>query len=166
MRRVLLGAMLAFSAPGAALAGPSEIPTTDACAAIRLVNLYTLYIEATPEKKVYRRGETIVIDVLVTRPGEEDPGGNEQPTPRPTSEPAADVDIGGALWVGNTYRWDFGVTDEEGHGTLRIKMPKDSETGSARAEFSAEKMHYSNNGCPDVREVAYRGYTSFVRVKP
>jgi hypothetical protein len=165
--RVLAGILLALSAPGAAL-GASAVPARPeaVCATAKLVNLYTLHIEAKPSKKVYRRGETIVIDVAVTRPAEEDPGGNQQPMPRPTTEPAADVEVGGAIWVGNTYRWDFATTDEDGHAILRVTMPKDSETGWARAAFSAEKMHYSNNGCPDIREVGYREYQKFVRVEP
>ena len=162
--RVWIGVLLALSAQTAAVAAPVEGPA-GACTATKLVDLYTLHIEATPSKKVYRRGETIVIDVAVTRPAEHDPGGNDQPTPRPTTQPAGEVEIGGAVWIDDTYRWAFGMTDESGHGTLRITMPKDSDTGSARAAFQAQKVHFSNNGCPDVREVGYREYSNFVRVK-
>ena len=160
-----LGALLALGiqAPTRAAATGGVV---SGCGGTRLVNLHTLHIEAEPRKEVYGRGETIVIDVTVTRPAEEDPAGEGNPMPRPVTEPAADVEVGGALWVGNTYRWDFGMTDEEGHAVLRVKMPRNSGTGWARAEFAAEKMHYSNNGCPDVREVGYRSYDRFVRVDP
>jgi hypothetical protein len=85
--------------------------------------------------------------------------------PRPTSEPAADVTVGGALFVGNTYSWDSNeITDEEGKATLHIPMPKNSETGWARADFAAEKTHFTNNGCPDVKEVGYRSYERFVKI--
>src|SRR5687768_9566687 len=164
---LLAGLVLALAAPGMGAAAPAVAdPVAGACAAAKLVNLYTFHIEATPSKKVYRRGETIVIDVYVTRPAEEDPAGNGQPTPRPTTQPAADVETGAAIWVGNTYRWDFGTTEADEHGPLRATIPNNSETGSARAAFSTEKMHYSNNGRPDVREIGYREYTDFVRIRP
>lgn len=162
--RSVLGALLALGiqSPAPAAIAPGE---SDGCST-RLVNLHTLHIEAKPRKKTYQRGETIVIDVTVTRPADEDPAGEENPTPRPMTEPAADIEVGGALWVGNTYRWDFGTTDDEGHAVLNVNMPPDSDTGWARGEFSAEKVHYTNNGCPDIREVGYRSYPRFVRIVP
>jgi hypothetical protein len=130
-----------------------------------LVNLHTLHIEAKPRKKSYRRGDTVIADVTVTRPGEEDPAGEGNPTPRPVVEPAADVEVGAALWVGNTYRWDYATTDEEGHAIIKVTMPKDSDTGWARGEFVADKEYYSNNGCPDVREQGFASYPQFVRIE-
>src|SRR5687768_13940797 len=82
--RLAVAALLIGALPGVAYASPAPLPASSACAATKLVNLHTLHIEATPSKKVYRRGETIVIDVEVTRPAEEDPGGNGVPMERPT----------------------------------------------------------------------------------
>ena len=161
--RVLVALGLVLLSAPAAGAAPVPSQTGAACGGA-LVSLYTLHIEAKPRKKAYTRGDTILIDIEVTRPAEHDPAGEEQPMPRPYVEPAADVEVGGALWVGNTYRWDYGTTDEEGHAVLKVRMPKNSDTGWARGEFAAEKMYYSNNGCPDVREIGYASYLEFVRV--
>lgn len=163
--RVTIGLVLALSAPGAAAASTAPATGSGGACGNALVFLHTLHIEAKPSKKVYQRGETIVAHMWVTRPAEHDPGGNGIPMDRPMVEPAPDVDVGTAMWVGNTYRWAFGVTDEEGHAILKVKMPKDSDTGNVRAAFQAEKIHYSNNGCPDIREVGWREYPNFTKVE-
>ena len=162
--RVTIGLVLALSAPGAAAASPAPATGSTGACGNALVYLHTLHIEAKPSKKVYERGETIVAHMWVTRPAKHDPGGNGIPTDRPTTEPAADVDVGTAMWVGNTYRWAFGITDEEGHAILKVKMPKNSHTGTVRAAFQAQKTHFSANGCPDVKEQGWREYPNFTKV--
>jgi hypothetical protein len=141
------------------------IPAETGCGGAKLVYLHTLHIEAKPRAKSYPRGDTVVVDVLVTRPDEEDPAGEGHPVPRVTEpEPAADVDVGITLFVGNSYAWDLGKTDEEGKEVLEIPTKKDFDTGWGTAHGYAEKVHYNNNGCPDVREVDYKTWPRFVRI--
>jgi hypothetical protein len=130
-----------------------------------LVYLHTLHMEAKPRAKSYQRGDTVVVDVIVTRPDEEDPAGGGQPMPRVTEpEPAADVDVGISLFVGDNYAWDLGKTDAEGKEVLRIPTKKDFDAGWATGHGYADKLHYTNNGCPDVREVDYKTWPRFVRI--
>ncbi len=165
--RVLIGIVTAVALPLAGLSLPARAGSSCALAdSSALVTLYTLHIEAKPAKKTYRRGDKVKVFMEVTRPAEEDPAGNRTPMPRPTFEPAADVDVAMTLSINYTYTWDTGVTDEDGKATLLIPYPKDGHTGWARGDASAEKMHYSNNGCPDVREVGYRSYPKFVKIEP
>lgn len=141
--------------------------TTSACGAnsAALIYLYSFRIEAKPGKKSYSRGEIVKVFVTVTRPGEEDPTGSKVPMPRPTSQPAEGVEVGAALFVGNTYTWDSQrTTDAKGKATLNIPLPKDSDLGWAEVDIFAEKTHFSNNGCPDAKEQGYAGFPRFVKV--
>lgn len=158
--RALVATMVLVSLPA------SAAPARCGASARALVYLYTFHIEAEPGQKSYRRGEKVVAKITVTRPNDTDPTGNGQPMPPMDPEPAADVNIGMALFIGNSYSWDIGVTDQDGKATLRIPIPKDSDTGWATAYASAEKTHYTNNGCPDVKEVGYAEFQRFVKVTP
>ncbi len=166
--RVLLGAAIVWALPFAALAsaGPAA-PVSCGGSSAKLVNLYTFHIEAKPAKKTYRQGDVVKVFVNVTRPAEQDPAGEGNPMPRPTVQPAEGVDVGGALWSDSSYTWDLGrVTDEKGNATLLIRTQDDYATGWARADIVAEKVHYSNNGCPDVKEYGYYTNPRFVKIVP
>ena len=165
---LLVFALVAGSSVSSASAAPTSVAPANACAmASALVNLYTLHIEAAPAKKEYRRGEKVKVLMTVTRPGDEDPSGQGQTMPPTVNEPAEGVTVGGIVWSGDDYSWDSGaVTDSEGKAVLNIPIRKNFTTGLARADFVAELTHYSNNGCPDIRELGFRSYEEFVRIKP
>ena len=158
--RALIAAMVLMSLPA------SAAPLGCGTAARALVYLYTFHIEAEPGQKSYRRGQDVVVKMTVTRPNDTDPTGNGQPMPPTDPEPAADVDVGVALMLGDSYSWDTGVTNDEGKATLHVPTSKDFDTGWATAYASAEKTHYSNNGCPDVRERGFRDFPKFVKITP
>ena len=125
--------------------------------------LRTLHVEAKPSKKELERGEKFIVHVTVTRPAEEDPLGNGVTYERPTSTPAKDVTVGVAIWVGErTYFWGVGLTDENGKSDVKVKVPRNSEYGSAIASISGR--HWLKRDCPDILEEGYANYVDFIRV--
>lgn len=127
--------------------------------------LRSLHVEATPSKKVVRRGEKFTVDVTVTRPAHEDPLGEGIEFDPPTSAPAEDVTVGLSIWVGDrTYFWQVGLTDAEGKDTLTLRVPKNAEYGPALASASAR--HWIKNDCPDILEDGYTNYLNFVKIVP
>ncbi|MFN2526671.1 MAG: hypothetical protein ABR505_10510, partial [Actinomycetota bacterium] len=113
-----LGRKAAIVVLAAALMTPPLSPAGAAkqsCAAMfETVQLKTFHVVISTAKKVYRVGETVPIDIEVTRPAHEDPLGQDQPMDPPASEPASDVTVGLGLQVGRTYLFGIGRTDDAG----------------------------------------------------
>lgn len=154
MKRTILLLAAILSLPhGAAPAAPLGASPCE-----RYFYLYTLTVEAEPRKKVYARGETVKVDFLVTRPGPEDPIGEENPLPDQTPhEPAEGAEVHAAFWAGNYYAYDKSVTDENGEATVKVDTDEVTAVGPVDLEVSAH-VYYNRGGCPDGEEVGYNYY--------
>jgi hypothetical protein len=114
----LLGTSLL--APGAATAGA-------ACGGSARREEYkfkTFHIEYDIGKKLYAVGQTVSVDVNVTRPAKEDPLDEGIPLPieRPVTEPVEDAVVGVGFQIGRVYLPGGSMTDEEGNATVAIKI--------------------------------------------
>jgi hypothetical protein len=160
--------LLATSLVAALVAVPASTSAADtrkaACSAAVLV-LRSLHIEVVPSKSVVRPGERFTAEATVTRPAHEDPAGNGITFEPPASTPAEDVTVGLSVYVGErTYFWQVGLTDAQGKDTLKLKVPNNSELGTAYAMASAR--HWIKSDCPDILEEGYATYPEFVRIVP
>ena len=160
-----LGAVAVLSLLLAPAPAAADVVASDGACSSSVLVLRSLHIEAVPSKKVVHPGEKFTVDVTVTRPAHEDPVGEGIEFTPPTSAPAEDVTVGMSIWVGDrTYFWQVGLTDAEGKDTLTVKVPKNSEYGSALASASAR--HWIKNDCPDILEDGYTNYLNFVKIVP
>ncbi|MFP5299442.1 MAG: hypothetical protein ACLGHL_10690, partial [Actinomycetota bacterium] len=111
----------------------------------------TFTVETTWNKKVYKRGETVKVDVLVTRPGRDDPAGLGIPLDMPQRLPAEGVTVTTVLLVNPPYYpFDQGVTGSDGTVTFKIKLPKNVK-GEVDVVTHAKLVH--NQGGPACSEV-------------
>jgi hypothetical protein len=150
LKRVVALAMGAVTV--LSLAVPAS--ATGSCAMDR-INVLTFHVEAEAQRKTYRIGDTAKIDVTVTRPADEDPGGNGIPTPRPTSVPAEDVTVGAGAWVKQRYFYGFGPnTDKDGKSTIPVEIPSYARPGWVFVAVGAEKF-VTTTVCWDIWEVGY-----------
>lgn len=125
--------------------------------------LRTLHVVATPSKTKVKPGETVTVNIKVTRPAHEDPLGNGIELEPPASAPAEDVTVGLSVWVGKrTEFWQVGSTDANGESVLKLKVPKNSEPGKARAAASGRR--WVKNDCPDILEDGYTKYIDFITI--
>ena len=149
MRRLVIAALVAGSiasvAPSssAAVLGPDR--STMRCVGqarqimrqndMEVVSLKSLHIEAATAKKSYRLGEIAKFPVVVTRPAENDPLGQGIPMDRPMVEPAANVNIGVGLLIGEVFLPGFAVTDENGEALIKVKIEKYVKPSVAHGSF-------------------------------
>ena len=109
--------------------------------AMDIVQARTFTVEVT-NKKTYRIGGRATIDAVVTRPAHRDPLQAGPEFDPPTSVPAADVNVGIGIHVGDVFAPGFGVTDENGKVTVTIKLPKYMKPGSASIDAYAWKIAF------------------------
>ena len=110
----LLGGLSAAAAPSASACSPRSA---------EFVNVVTLHVAVKPLAKSYRKGQSVPVKVVVTRPASEDPAGLGLSYERPVGRPAADVNVGIGISIGRSFLPGFGVTDNQGRATVRIKLP-------------------------------------------
>lgn len=127
--------------------------------------LESFHVTATPDKKTARRGDKVTVKLKVTRPAHEDPVDLGLQFDPPMSTPEKDAIVSVSVWVGEqTYFWDMGLTDANGEETLTLKVPKNSELGTAYASASAYK--WLKRDCPDILETGFTEYEKFFAVIP
>ena len=163
-------ALLASLLPGAGTASAAPL----ACAGkatkvmrhgMEQVQLKTLHLEANPAKDSYRIGETAKFKALVTRPAKEDPLGQGIPMDRPYVTPAEGISIGvGLLFNGNVFLPGFGVTDEEGKVTLKVKIMNYVKPGTVHASFFAWKT-MADLPCARIDETGYLPIPDIITVR-
>lgn len=130
------------------------------------VQLKTLHLEVSPAKESYRIGEVAKFKALVTRPAKEDPAGQGIPMERPYVTPAEGVNIGvGLLFNGDVFLPGFGITDEDGKVTLKVKIMNYVKPGTVHASFFAWKSMV-DAPCLRVDESAFLPFPDIIRVKP
>jgi len=122
------------------------------------IALRTLYIEMQLDKKSYEVGDTVKIDVTVTRPSDEDPAGQGTPTPRPTTMPAEDVTVGVGLRIGRVFLYGFGAsTDADGKTMVPILLRPYTPAGRATLDIFAWKTQL-DTPCLIVEEQGYHSH--------
>jgi hypothetical protein len=155
--RVALLALAAFLTGLFPVASPAS-----ACGAVE-VNLRTFHVEAKWVKKSYKIGEMAKLKVHVTRPSKQDPltdgDGIDMPAESPVREPAADVTLGLAIFVGDVYLNGGGITDADGNGVIRVPLPDYTQTGMATTRvyayyryFQSDDIIPSNVSCVHLQE--------------
>ncbi|MEA2516201.1 MAG: hypothetical protein QOG16_39 [Actinomycetota bacterium] len=99
-----------------------EAGVVKASAGMETVSLLTFNLDASKVKPVYNIGETVKIDVTVTRPAKEDPLGNGIPMDRPYYQVEPGVIVGIGLHIGRVFLPGAAITDDNGIAHVRIKI--------------------------------------------
>lgn len=120
------------------------------------VSLLTFNLEVGKTKPIYRIGETVAIDVTVTRPAKEDPLGNGIPMERPYFQPVAEVIVGVGLHIGRVFLPGAAITDDKGVAHVRIKIESYAPANQwADTSIYAWKIVQSTT-CATVQEYGYQ----------
>jgi hypothetical protein len=129
-------------------------PASAHCGGIETVNLYNYTVQLHPKKSVYRVGQTAKFHMIVTRPGPQDPLGLGVSWDPPYKEPAADVNVGIGLRVGDVFLFGIAVTNEKGEAIVPIKLLPYTPTGTAAADAVGWQIVHQNT-CLTVQEIGY-----------
>ena len=168
MRRTSRAVLSLFVLAASTLVLPAAAASVPACAsaggAMEYITPRTFHVEIKPLKKTYRRGDVVNVQVLVTRPAEEDPAGLGVPLQRPASVPAQEVNVGVGISVGRVFLPGYGRTKANGVATVRIKLERyvPKATGHVRA-FAYKEVVATT--CLTVEEQGYRAIDNAFKVK-
>lgn len=113
----------------------APVGMTAACA--ETVALKTFHLVVKGQKKVYKVGDTAKIEVMVTRPGHEDPAGLGIYQEPPESFPAENVNAGIGLRVGDVFLFGHSMTDAQGKAVVEVKLESWTPAGTAIADAFA-----------------------------
>lgn len=131
---------------------------------LETVTLRMFHIEAKTKRKAYRVGEFVKVPVEVTRPAKEDPLKLGLPWERPFVQPAEDVNVGVGLLIGDVFLPGFGVTNEDGRTTIKIKVERYVRPAKADAAFYAWNM-MAETPCFNVQEDGFRIYPEMFKIR-
>jgi len=149
--------LAAFGAVAVVLGGVPT-PATSAPAPCRSASqiLRTFTVEVTFDKQTYKAGDTVKVNVSVTRPGQEDPTNSGIPFDSPTYLAAPDVQVTTTLTIRPPYYpYGAGITDENGEVSYKIKLPKGFR-GEVNGLTQARKVTNQNGPlCTEVNEEGY-----------
>ena len=132
-------------------------------AGCEIVHIHAFHIEAKPDKPVYLVGEKATIDVTVTRPAREDPGGLGVEWDPPESEPVEGIYVGVAAFSEETWIFGFAVTNARGKAEVKLPIDPHFKGGEVTANVYAWRDTVQN-ACLTVREYGSRRYNEFFRV--
>ena len=142
MTTALMAALLALGLLPGAIA-----PAAAHCGA-ETVYSRMYHIEVEDLKPVYRIGEKVTFKITLTTPAREDPVGLGQPVDPPTSQPAQDVQVYVAMFVGpqgrESFLYGIGNSGAEGKATINVKLKQYVEPGPAHVRVYAEKYMAQN----------------------
>ncbi|MGH2755863.1 MAG: hypothetical protein ACRDLB_15715 [Actinomycetota bacterium] len=141
--------IIAVTALAAFIVGvfPFGSPASAHCGAVEL-KVRTFHVVAKWTKKSYKIGDMAKLKVNVTRPSKKDPvteDGTDMPTESPYREPAADVTLGLAIFVGDVYLNGGGITGADGTATVKVPLPEYSDTGMADTRLYAYKRYFQSD---------------------
>ncbi len=128
------------------------------------VVLKTFHVELAMNKKIYRPGDKVKIDVTVTRPAKEDPAGLGIPMEPPVTQPAEGVDVGAGINIGDVFVYDVTTSDAEGKGQLSVKLPRYTPKGEALIDVLAREVQ-ARTTCAELVEMGYRQFPEAFSVK-
>jgi hypothetical protein len=148
--------LVAFAAAAMLLGGVPAPATSAPCGRHMSQTFRTFTVEVAFNKESYRAGETVKVDVTVTRPGQEDPANSGVPFDSPTYMPAAGVSVTTTLTINPPYYpYGAGVTDDDGKVSYKIKLPKGFK-GEVNGLTQAKQTTNPNGPlCSEVNEEGY-----------
>lgn len=159
LRGMRIKAKLAATIMAASVAVPvASQPASSAPCAGRHVStrVATFTIETAWDKQVYQRGDTVAVDVLVTRPGREDPAGLGIPLDTPERLPAEGVTVTTLVMLNSPqYPYAQDITGSDGTVSFKIKLPK-KVSGEVDVVTHAKLVH--NQGGAACSEVTEEGF--------
>ncbi len=123
----------------------------------------TFHVAVKPFKKTYRKLDVVPVEITVSRPAEEDPAGLGVGVERPTSVPAAEVNVGVGISVGRVFLPGYGFTNQRGKVTVRIRLERYAPTTTAHVRAFAYKTTFQTT-CLTVEEQGYRTVPNAFRV--
>lgn len=138
-------------------------PSNASPACAETVSLKTFNLIVSASKKVYKVGDTASIKVNVTRPAHEDPLGNGIPIDPPTTQPAANVNVGIGLRVGDVFLFGHSITDANGDAAVKVKLEPWTPTGSAIADAFAWNI-VQDTPCLRIEENGYQQSPNIFKV--
>jgi hypothetical protein len=137
-----------FTAPPATAAAAAH------CGAFEYVTLHVLKIDVTSMPKSVAIGDTAKIDLHVTRTYEDDPAATGLPVGAPYSEPAADVQVGIGMRVGDVFLFGFARTDANGDASVEIPIKRYVKPDWAFIDVFAQKI-VQETQCLTLQEIGY-----------
>jgi hypothetical protein len=151
-------ALLATPAPATSSACAALMRDAMRSGSMETIALRTLYIEMKTDKTRYDVGDTVKIDVTVTRPSDEDPAGQGIPLQRPTTMPAEDITVGVGLRIGRVFLYGFGApTDADGKTMVSVLLRPYTPAGRAILDIFAWKTQV-DTPCLLVEEQGYHSH--------
>ena len=131
--------------------------------AMETVVIRSFYVEMKVDKPVWKIGETVIIHSTVTRPAHEDPAGQHIEIDPPQSEPAAGVNMGIGLRVGDVFLFGSGITDENGKVDVKVKLKPYTTPGNASVDGYAWNR-VASTPCLNVEENGYTHIDNMFKV--
>lgn len=152
MKRVVFRLLL-----GASLIGSSLVATSPAASACTMeyVATTTMTVDIDSFEKSYRRGDVVKVKVTVSRPAEEDPVGLGVGFEPPTSQPAAEVNVGVGISVGRVFLPGYGFTNAEGRVVVPIRIERYTPLKTAYVRAYAYKTVLETT-CLTLEEQGFR----------
>ncbi len=167
MRRTRMLTVVLAVALLATLFGPAVSPATaipcSGTKAMETLSLRTFKIDAKPQRKTYKVGQTVLIEALVVRPDDTDPFQQGIPTDGVDKRPAEGINIGAGLLIGDVFLPGFAVTDAEGKALLKIKLEKYVKPAVVDVALYAWNV-VQDTPCLRVEENGYRAYPEMFAV--
>lgn len=113
------------------------------CGAAEVIYARMYHVQVEDLKPVYRIGDKISFKITLTTPAREDPVGLGQPLDPPHTEPAPDVQVSVAMFVGpqgeESFLYGIGTSGAEGKITIPVKIKKYVKPGPAHVRVYGEK---------------------------
>ena len=139
---LVIAGLLVLGAPTVSSASVTQDSTCAKNVAGPGGKLDTFKIDLKLGRRVHRPGDVVEMKAFVTRRG---PLGTEDSV-------AAEIEVTAALSVGEMYLVGYGVTDEYGLTTIKIKTWDDSPTKWGHLRFIVCKQHFDDHCHVEVAE--------------
>ena len=142
---------------GASLVGSSLVATSPAASACNMeyIQATTFTVDVGSFEKSYRRGDVVKVKVTVSRPAEEDPVGLGIGFERPTTQPAAEVNVGVGISVGRVFLPGYGFTNAQGRVVVPIRIERYAPLKTAYVRAYAYRTALETT-CLTVEEQGFR----------
>ena len=140
--------------------------TADSCASkLEYLTLNSLHVDAGRLKRSYRRGDVMTLKVRVSRPSENDPVGLGVSMDRPVSNAAENVNVGVGVSVGRVFLLGYGLSNEEGKTTVRVKIERYTPVNKVAHVQVYAYYEQANTPCLVIEEQGYEAIPNAFRVK-
>ena len=151
---VLLSGALLAPAPARASDGVDGCSGASSAQTMETLLVETFALELRATRPRYAPGDVARVRIAVTRPSGADPLGPGELVDPPAGVPAAGVEVGLGVSIGREYVYGYGVTDDAGVTTAKVRIPPDAPSKPAHVRALASKRHV-NTICATVDEVGF-----------